>query len=142
MNMEEIKKIIRLMEENGLSEFEREDADGRIRLKRAPASPLPAPLTPRAPGEESSPPPPTPPGVKDILSPMVGTFYRSPPGGAEPFVEPGQAVAQDSVVCIIEAMKVMNEVTADCAGEIVEILAEEGSAVEFGQPLFRVRINS
>ncbi|MBX6394935.1 MAG: acetyl-CoA carboxylase biotin carboxyl carrier protein [Alicyclobacillaceae bacterium] len=76
-----------------------------------------------------------------ITSPMVGTFYRAPAPDAEPYVQIGSRVTEKTVVCIVEAMKLMNEIEADCRGEIVEILAENGQLVEFGQPLFRVRLD-
>jgi len=137
MNIAEIKKIVRLMEETGLIEFEREDENGRIRLKRAIASAeIPdAHARPARPPADAS----APPGMQDITSPMVGTFYRRPSAESEPFVDVGRKVSADTVVCVIEAMKVMNEVTADLEGEIVEVLVEDGAAVEFAQPLFRVR---
>ena len=77
--------------------------------------------------------------VHEIKSPMVGTFYRSPSPDSEPFVAEGQRIAAETVVCIIEAMKVMNEIRAECRGEVVEILVENGEPVEFGQPLFLVK---
>ena len=78
-------------------------------------------------------------GVEEILSPMIGTYYSAPSPDADPFITVGQSVGDDSVVCIIEAMKVMNEIKAECSGEIVEILVENGEPVEFGQPLFLVK---
>jgi acetyl-CoA carboxylase biotin carboxyl carrier protein len=79
-------------------------------------------------------------GIKVIRSPMVGTFYRSPSPEASSFVEEGQQVTDDSVLCIIEAMKVMNEIKAECTGELVKILVANGEAVEYGEPLFHVRV--
>ena len=79
-------------------------------------------------------------GIKVIRSPMVGTFYRSPSPEASSFVEEGQQVTDDTVLCIIEAMKVMNEIKAECRGEIVKILVANGEAVEYGEPLFHVKL--
>lgn len=137
MDIPEIKKIIRLMEENGLVEFEREDEKGRIRLTRALSAAGQTPQSPIPPTSSSQ--DLSPPGGKDIISPMVGTFYRAPSVESGPFVDVGERVCADTVVCVIEAMKVMNEVTADLEGEIVEVLVEDGAAVEFAQPLFRLR---
>ena len=80
-----------------------------------------------------------PSGVVEIHSPMVGTFYRSPSPEAEPFVGVGSAVEEETVICIIEAMKVMNEIKAECTGQVVEILVENGEPVEYGQPVFLVK---
>ncbi|MCX6348638.1 MAG: acetyl-CoA carboxylase biotin carboxyl carrier protein, partial [Candidatus Aureabacteria bacterium] len=104
-----------------------------------------SPPPPPAPVPAAAPPPPAsaPAPDKDtaaIVSPMVGTFYRSSAATAPPLVEAGRRVKKEDVVCIIEAMKVMNEVTADVEGEIVEVLVKDGQPVEFGQPLFRVKI--
>lgn len=142
MDLNLVKKILRLMEEENLSEFEWE-ADGvKIRLKKGGAEAPPPPPAPPAPVPAPAAPPAAAPApdTAAIVSPMVGTFYRSPAANAAPFVEAGARVAKETVVCIIEAMKVMNEVTADVAGEIVEVLVKDGQPVEFGQPLFRVRV--
>jgi acetyl-CoA carboxylase biotin carboxyl carrier protein len=80
-----------------------------------------------------------PKGIEEITSPMIGTFYRAPAPDADPFADVGKRVDDESVVCIIEAMKVMNEIKAECVGEIVEVLVENGEPVEFGQPLFLVK---
>jgi len=97
--------------------------------------PAPAAATAAPAGAPEGPPP----GTEVFKSPIVGTFYRSPSPEAESFVEPGKAFAEDSVLCIIEAMKVMNEIRAEFRGEVVEVLAENGEPVEFGQPLFLVK---
>lgn len=80
-------------------------------------------------------------GIHVITSPMVGTFYRSPSPDAGPFIEEGQRCEENSVLCILEAMKVMNEIRADCAGEVVKVLVANGEAVEYGEPLFHVRLD-
>ena len=81
----------------------------------------------------------TPADYKEVVSPMVGTFYRAPSPDSAPYVKEGQEVAEESVVCIIEAMKVMNEIKAEVKGVVTEVLVENGAAVQFGQPLFRVK---
>ncbi len=148
MELKEIKKIIQLMKDNDLSEFEMEDQGSRIRIKRgrtgepvslAPgvSAPVVAPsaapaAAPAAEGDDED------AGLTEIKSPMVGTFYRSTSPEADPFVSVGDEVEPDTVVCIIEAMKVMNEIKAEVRGVIRKILPESGTAVEFGQPLFKI----
>ena len=153
MDLEEIKQIIALMKRNELTEFELEREGGKIRIKRGPNGsagsdtaviPLPvqaAPMmvAPVAPVAAPAVAPAAPADTSDIKSPIVGTFYRAPSPEAAPFIEVGAAVNEETVVCIIEAMKVMNEIKAEVKGVITEVLAENAKAVEFGQPLFRVR---
>ncbi len=143
------------MRKNDLSVFKMESEGFKITLKRggepiittAPvgatyALPAAAPVaTPAATAATASAPAPAGGGekLKEITSPMVGTFYAAPAPEAQPFVRVGQKVDETTVVCIIEAMKVMNEIKADCKGEIVEIVAEVGKPVQFGQVMFRVR---
>ncbi len=159
MDLKEIKAVIDLMTKNGLSEFELEKGDVKLKMKRGPGgewassasapAPLPAIAAPAAPSAAapatavSAPAASTPaaapvPGAM-IVSPMVGTFYRSPSPDSASYVEPGQEVTEETVVCIIEAMKVMNEIKAETRGVIVEVLAQNGKPVEFGKPLFSVR---
>jgi acetyl-CoA carboxylase biotin carboxyl carrier protein len=162
MDLKEIKAILDLMTRHGLSEFELEKGDVKLRVKRgpggewvtstAPAAPIAhplaaAPVHPAAlPVVAAAPPaaasaPAAAPGDASlqIVSPMVGTFYRAPSPDSPNFIEPGQEVNEDTVVCIIEAMKVMNEIKAETRGVIVEVLAQNGKPVEFGKPLFSVR---
>jgi acetyl-CoA carboxylase biotin carboxyl carrier protein len=149
-DLKEIKAIIDLMKKHDLSVFEIEKEGFRLKLekgpsvqaaaaappatagppKTVPAAPETAPATPKA--IESVP-------LKEIVSPMVGTFYRGPSPDATPFVDVGKTVTEDAVVCIIEAMKVMNEIKAEMGGVIAEVVAENGKPVQFGQVLFRVR---
>ena len=142
MDLAEINKIIDLMEERELSELEWEEKGVRFKLKRAMGSgasslPVPAAVS----GEEKScRKEKLPANLREIISPMVGRFYLSPSPEVSPLVEVGQEVKKEDVVCIIEAMKIMNEIAADMEGEIVEILVESGQPVEFGQPLFRLRV--
>ncbi len=156
MEIKEIKLIIDLMTKNGLSEFELEKKDFKIRVKKdsSEISPsnhknYPEPGSDQLPpgyGQPFSPPPPShdaPTSAESdlpvISSPMVGTFYRSPSPDSGHFVDVGSKVDENTVVCIIEAMKVMNEIKAETKGLIVEVLTENGKAVEFGKPLFRVK---
>lgn len=142
-DVERIRALIDLMEERGLSEVDWKQKDQQIRLVRggiAPALAAPAamPATPQVPAAE----PPTAaadgPHIKVISAPMVGTFYDKPNPNAEPFVKIGSKVAADTVVCIVEAMKVFNEIPAEVKGTIVEVLANNEEAVDFGRPLFKV----
>ena len=154
MDLKDIKAIIDLMKKNDLSVFEMEKDGFKLRLQKGTNGPiLTAPIalapavaagaTPAAQAEAPSPggAEETGPGgpLKDIVSPMVGTFYRGASPEAGPFVEVGETVNEDSVVCIIEAMKVMNEIKAETNGVIAEVLLENGKPVQFGQVLFRVR---
>lgn len=151
MKIEEIKMIVKLMSDNDLTEFKIEAEEYNLCIRRgdnkthvvsgtpgiipavaqhAVCSPAPAPAPAPAPSKED---------VLTIDSPIVGTFYRSPSPDAEPFVKVGDKVEADTVVCIVEAMKVMNEVKAEKSGVIKEILAENTSPVEYGQPLFAIQ---
>lgn len=152
MELKDIKAIIDLMKKNDLSVFEMEKDGFKLKLQKGageqtvfnppPAMPFPMAPSPTAAAAAAS--PATPPAetgaaLKDILSPMVGTFYRAGSPESPPFVELGREVNEESVVCIIEAMKVMNEIKAETSGVIAEVIAENGKPVQFGQVLFRVR---
>jgi acetyl-CoA carboxylase biotin carboxyl carrier protein len=150
MDLQDVLKLLDLMESRHLDEIEVEQGGVRIRLKKAGATPPPAPvvLTPVAAlnpqGSSDSAPAAQKSGPSDselvkVVSPMVGTFYRSASPDAEPFVNEGDRIAADQVVCIIEAMKVMNEIRAEVEGEVVSILIENGESVEFGQPMLTIR---
>ena len=153
MDLKDIKAIIDLMKKNSITEFELEEKDSKLRLKRglnggAPAPPagddsssqLPMPVQMAAPMVGGTPAAPAPnTGEIDIKSPMIGTFYRSPSPEAGPYLDVGSEVGPETVACIIEAMKVMNEIKAETRGVIVEVLAQNGKPVEFGKPLFAVR---
>jgi acetyl-CoA carboxylase biotin carboxyl carrier protein len=152
LDLKDIKAIIDLMKKNDLSVFEMEKDGFRLKLQKganqpvfAPAPPATAPSAPAAtapaPGPATAPAAETKPStpLKDVLSPMVGTFYRASSPDAPAFVEVGKEVSEESVVCIIEAMKVMNEIKAETKGVIAEIVAENGKPVQFGQVLFRVK---
>jgi acetyl-CoA carboxylase biotin carboxyl carrier protein len=150
LDLDDIKAIIDLMKQNDLAVFklEREGFKLELEAQRPVAPVIAAAATPPAAiptqivpanvtgssgvGEEKS-------KLKEIVSPMVGTFYRAPSPDSAPYVQPGQEINEESVVCIIEAMKVMNEIKAEVRGVIVEVLVENGTPVQFGQPLFRVK---
>jgi acetyl-CoA carboxylase biotin carboxyl carrier protein len=145
MDLRKLKTLIDLVSESNISELEIAEADGKVRIVKASAQAAPqatatsyAPMAPAAalaavPATEAA--PPVDIGHK-VKSPMVGTFYRSASPGSDAFIEVGSVVKIGDPVCIIEAMKIMNEIEADAAGTIREILCENGQAVEFGQPLF------
>ena len=148
MDLKEIKELIALMKKNELSVFKMEKEGFKITLKKgSDFEPVFTPVTTAAPVAHVSAAPAAPAAdkpaeagnFKEINSPMVGTFYASPAPDAAPFAAVGQTVTAESVVCIIEAMKVMNEIKAEISGTIVEVLAENGKPVQFGQPLFRVK---
>ena len=149
-DIKEIKAIIDLMKKNDLSVFEIEKEGFRLKLEKGPSAQAAAAVPSAAAGPPKAVPaaaettPAAPKAIesaslKEIVSPMVGTFYRGPSPDAPPFVDVGKTVAEDTVVCIIEAMKVMNEIKAETGGIIAEVLAENGKPVQFGQVLFRVR---
>lgn len=155
MDLKDIKAIIDLMKKNSITEFELERQDSKIRLKRGlnggqsvaaddVLPPLAMPMvTPQAiPASAGTPvAAQAATGELEIKSPMIGTFYRAPSPEAGSYAEVGTEVNPDSVVCIIEAMKVMNEIKAEVKGVITQILIENAKPVEFGQPLFKVRPN-
>ena len=149
-DIKEIKAIIDLMKKHDLSVFEIEKEGFRLKLQRgasAPQTAIVAPVVAAAPAEGAvagTEPAPAAKAIesvpmKEIVSPMVGTFYRAASPDAPAFVEVGKPVTEDTVVCIIEAMKVMNEIKAETSGVIAEVLADNGKPVQFGQALFRVR---
>ena len=147
MELKDIKAIIDLMSKNDLSVFEMEKDGFRLKLQKgvgdqpAMAAPIVVSSTPAlaGPGAATEAGAGDAAALKDIVAPMVGTFYRGGSPDAPPFVDVGKTVTEDSVVCIIEAMKVMNEIKAETSGIIAEVVAENGKPVQFGQVLFRVR---
>ncbi|NUO09345.1 MAG: acetyl-CoA carboxylase biotin carboxyl carrier protein [Candidatus Brocadia sp.] len=146
--IDKVKQLISIMNENELSEIEIQEDATKIRIKKndigythtiSPVA-VPSILHPKL--EQEYPPHVLPKGTEnlvEIISPMVGTFYRASAPGADPCVNVGDFVNEETVVCIIEAMKIMNEVKAETVGEIVEIYVSDGEAVEYGQSLFRVK---
>ena len=141
MDLRKLKKLIDLVQESGIAELEITEGEERVRIARGGASqPLP-PATPAPLNYVASPPPAPAPVVADghvVKSPMVGTFYRAASPGANAFVEVGQSIANGQTVCIIEAMKLLNEIESDVAGIVKSILVESGQPVEYGQPLFLI----
>ena len=163
--MEELRELISLLRENGLAELELENEGFRVRLRSESSvsesvaqlaalhqsAPAPAPAPDKSAPPEPAASGPVHPGTQAttaasqdqdlhiISSPIVGTFYRSPSPTAEPFVKIGSNVEQETVVCIIEAMKLMNEIQAEARGEVVKIYVENGQPVEYGQPLFGIQ---
>jgi acetyl-CoA carboxylase biotin carboxyl carrier protein len=148
MDLRKLKTLIELVENSGIAELEIHEGEERVRITRAvagqhlvavPAAATPggAALPPPAPLAAATAPPEAPePEGHVVKSPMVGTFYRSSSPGAKPFVEIGDAVKEGDTLCIVEAMKLMNEIESDGSGTIKAILVENGQPVEFGQPLF------
>ena len=155
MEFKDIKSIVDLMKKNSISDFELEKEDFKIKLHRTdgnktdnvqiqnylpPGTLQPAPIpVSEQPATETPKTESTVTKDSEIKSPMIGTFYRAPSPESDDYVQVGDHVNADSVVCIVEAMKVMNEIKAEISGVITEIVAENASAVEYGQPLFRVR---
>jgi acetyl-CoA carboxylase biotin carboxyl carrier protein len=151
MDLRKLKTLIDLVSESNISELEITEAEGKVRIVKASAAPVIVPATVMAApvaatavpalagshGSAAQEPAPAPAGTL-IKSPMVGTFYRATSPGANPFVDVGSEIRSGDPVCIIEAMKIMNEIESDVAGRIVQVLCENGQAVEFGQPLFVV----
>ncbi len=158
MNQKELKELIEFLIEKDIAEFELERGDVRVRIKRAgehtvvhahgeprfyAVPPAPAPevgLAPVAAAAPAAPPAPAPEeGLHGVKSPIVGTFYEAPSPGAPPFVKVGDSVEVGQVLCIVEAMKLLNEIESDLAGEIVKKLASNGQPIEYGQELFVIR---
>ena len=160
LDLKDVKQLLELIRRSDLTEFELEQEAFKVRIKRnlggdAPAmqltqppfaihthqamAPMPAPSVQVAPAASSSTASASEAGFIFVKSPMVGTFYRLPSPESAALVDKGSNVKEDSVVCIIEAMKVMNEIQAELKGTIVEVLVESGTSVEYGQPLFKVR---
>lgn len=165
MNQKELKELIEFLIEKDISEFELERGDVKVRIKRGaenasghvpvishiasmpPVMPMPPLAQPAAvpaqpaPAGNNAASPAVEPGetLHEVKSPIVGTFYESPAPGAPPFIRPGDSVNAGQVLCIIEAMKLMNEIESDASGEVVKILVSNGQPVEYGQPLFAIR---
>src|SRR5258706_3292549 len=164
MNQKELKELIEFLIEKDIAEFELERGDVKVKIKRGgeqtvvhahgeprffavpaapavspelgavPVAPLPAAATPAPPAPEE--------GLQTVKSPIVGTFYEAPSPGAPPFVKPADHVAAGQVLCIVEAMKLMNEIESDVAGEIVKMLVTNNQPIEYGQPLYAIRPNA
>ncbi|MEM6470698.1 MAG: acetyl-CoA carboxylase biotin carboxyl carrier protein [Planctomycetota bacterium] len=151
-DIERIREIVKLMEEHELTEVDLQQGDDRIKLGRggqpiavpaaAPAPVAAAPPAAAVPAAAASDPGTSNEGTITINAPMVGTFYAKATPESKPFVEVGSMVNADTIVCIVEAMKVFNEIPAECSGKIVEILVADQDPVDFGKPMFRVQPSS
>ncbi|MCY7375477.1 MAG: acetyl-CoA carboxylase biotin carboxyl carrier protein [Pyrinomonadaceae bacterium] len=161
LNMDELRELANLVNENGFTDFEFENANIRVRLSKNPApqyiqampqsapsfaAPVSTQIQNTAPpnnaesqSETTSAEPTTDADLHIITSPIVGTFYRSPSPDKESYIKEGSNVSPDTIVCIVEAMKLMNEIEAEVSGEVVKIYVENGQPVEFGQPLFGIK---
>ena len=162
MNQKELKELIEFIIEKDIAEFELERGDVKLRIRRGAAQPehppaeriitvhpapmaapapeaVPAAATHAAPSPEAA---SAEAGLHMVRSPIVGTYYESPSPGSPPFVKPGDAVEEGQVLCIVEAMKLMNEIESDVAGEIVKKLVGNGQPIEYGQDLFAIRVRS
>ncbi len=146
MDLRKLKKLIDLVEESGIAELEITEGEEKVRIvkhaQNAPATPYVVPaaaVLPPPTGAAAAPAPeakPAAPSGQTVKSPMVGTFYRSASPGSDPFVEIGSVVKVGDTLCIVEAMKLLNEIESDCAGTVKAILIENGQPVEYGEPLF------
>jgi acetyl-CoA carboxylase biotin carboxyl carrier protein len=149
MNLKEIKEILELLKGSDVSELEVARGENVLKVRRGPSVEV------RQAAALSAPPPPAPAGepsraetapalktnVKEIVSPIVGTFYRAPAPDASPFVEVGTRVTKGQVLCIVEAMKIMNQIESDAGGTVAAILVENGQPVAYGQPLFHIALD-
>jgi acetyl-CoA carboxylase biotin carboxyl carrier protein len=147
MDIRKVKKLIELLEESDIAEIEIHEGEESVRISRAStiATPM-APMMAAAPAAPAAPAPANPPAAEktaaeeisghSVKSPMVGTFYRAPSPGSKVFVEEGQKVSKGDTLCIIEAMKILNQIESDKSGTVKKILAENGQPVEYNQPLF------
>jgi len=149
MDLRKLKKLIDLVEESGIAELEITEGEEKVKIVKggglsvspAPSAPAPAPATISAEAKATAPAVPAAEAPAEghvVKSPMVGTFYRAPSPDAKPFVEVGEAVKEGQTICIVEAMKLMNEIESDASGTVKAILVENGQPVEYGQPLFIV----
>lgn len=159
MNQKELKELIEFLIDKDIAEFELERGDVKVRIKRAQepvtvvahpaaapihvapvaAAPVPATAAPAAAAAAPAAPAEPQEDLHTVKSPIVGTFYEAPSPGAPPFVKIGDQVSAGQVLCIVEAMKLMNEIESDVKGEIVKVLVSNGQPVEYGQPLFAIR---
>ena len=147
MDLRKLKKLIDLVQESGIGEIEITEGEEKVRISRQLAAPPMLMANPgmhamampgAAPAAPAAVPAPPEPKGHALKSPMVGTFYRAPSPGAPSFVEVGQSVSKGQTLCIIEAMKLLNEIESDVAGTVKAILVENGQPVEYGQPLFLI----
>ena len=157
LNLNELKELLELISERDIAEFEMEEEGVKLKIKKGTVVPVAAPApthyAPAAIPVTSVPAPESPavaveaaeqedPGLTYVRSPMVGTFYRAPEPGAPPFVNEGDRIKPGQVLCIIEAMKLMNEIESECVGEVIEIFVENAQPVQYGDKLFSIRASS
>jgi acetyl-CoA carboxylase biotin carboxyl carrier protein len=145
MDIRKVKKLIELLEESGISELEINEGEESVRISRYGSAPVPAQVSYAAPPAAPAAPAPAPaaesadeealPGGHIVTSPMVGTFYSAPSPGAKPFVNVGDTVTEGDTVCIVEAMKILNQIEADASGTVKAIMVDNAQPVEYGQPL-------
>ena len=149
MNIKQLRELAQIVSENGLSAIEIAEGENRVRIERAVAAPAAVPAVVSMPAPMAAPTAPAPAPAaeetnvdfnrtREIKSPMVGVFYAAPSPDAKPFVEVGSKVKKGDIVCIVEAMKLMNEITAEFDGEVVDICVHNGDVVEYGQTLFKL----
>ena len=149
MNIKQIRELAQIAAENGLSAIEIAEGENRVRIERAVAAPAAVPAVVSMPAPVAAPTAPAPAPAaeetnvdfnrtREIKSPMVGVFYAAPSPDAKPFVEVGSKVKKGDIVCIVEAMKLMNEITAEFDGEVVDVCVHNGDVVEYGQTLFKL----
>lgn len=147
LNLDELKNLIATLEEGGVNEFEYEDESSRVRLSFSPTgtmvaaapAPVAVPAATSASGGAAATPTSDDADAVFITSPFVGTFYRSPSPEADAFTDVGKAIKPGQTLCIVEAMKLMNEIESDVSGTVLDVLVENGTSVEFGQKLFKVK---
>ena len=149
MNIKQIRELAQIVSENGLSAIEIAEGENRVRIERAVAAPAAVPAVVSMPAPMAAPTAPAPAPAaeetnvdfnrtREIKSPMVGVFYAAPSPDARPFVEVGSKVKKGDIVCIVEAMKLMNEITAEFDGEVLDVCVHNGDVVEYGQTLFKL----
>ena len=140
--LDQVERVVELLRESGVGEIRVRLGETEISVRAMPEATFAAPVNPPLPAETTLEPAEVVPetnGLHAVRSPLVGTFYRAPAPGEESYVEVGDTVKAGQVLCIVEAMKMMNEIVADVSGEVVEVLAENSGGVEYDQPLFRLR---
>ncbi len=141
-NLEQLRELLKILNETDITELTLESGDLKLQVRKSETVAVGVPTVSASPTPEPPPASPVPDSRKlvDVVSPMVGTFYRSPAPGEPPFVEVGEMVKKGQTLCIIEAMKLMNEIEAEVAGRIAEILVENAQPIEFGQVLMRIEV--
>ncbi len=146
LNLSELKELFELISERNITEFELEEEGVKLRIKKGGSATVSEPLVPVAARAPAAAPPPAAPsadtaeeGLSLVTAPMVGTFYLQPEPGAEPFARKGDRIAKGQILCIIEAMKLMNEIESELSGELAAIYVENGQPVQYGDKLFAIR---